>query len=81
MGANKPIEDIEATLLAATKSALLVRLRRSRHPHESELKRRTQSRPGAKPAAQHMSIIAGQCKKATHLESAHLPRKTATPKI
>jgi hypothetical protein len=26
MGANKPIEDIEATLLAATKSALLVRL-------------------------------------------------------
>jgi hypothetical protein len=24
MGANKPIEDIEATLLAATKSALLV---------------------------------------------------------
>ena len=28
MGANKPIEDIEATLLAATKSALLVRLRK-----------------------------------------------------
>jgi hypothetical protein len=26
MGANKPIEDIEATLLAAAKSALLVRL-------------------------------------------------------
>jgi hypothetical protein len=27
VGANKPIEDIEATLLTATKSALLVRLR------------------------------------------------------
>jgi len=28
MGANKPIDDIEATRLAATKSALLVRLRK-----------------------------------------------------
>jgi hypothetical protein len=54
---------------------------RSRHPHESELKRRTQSRPGAKPAAQYMSIIAGQREKTTHFESAHLPRKAATPKI
>jgi hypothetical protein len=29
MSANKPIEDIEATLLAATKSALLGRLRKN----------------------------------------------------
>jgi hypothetical protein len=54
---------------------------RSLHPHESELKRRTESRPGAKPAAQYMPIIARQREKPPHFENAHLPRKTATPNI
>ena len=37
MGANKPIEDIEAPLLAATKSALLVRLRKITASRRSNL--------------------------------------------
>jgi hypothetical protein len=51
------------------------------HAHKTQLKRRTQPRPRTKPAAQYQPIIPRQPEKPTHLEGAHLPRKSAAPKI
>jgi hypothetical protein len=45
MGANKSIEDIEASLLAATKSALLVRLRKILVTRRSNLAGFREERP------------------------------------